>query len=58
LVNKFTKFPTAANQEALEQEISEIAYFAEKFDQLKTMLNLVGETDGSTNFTCYKEMVN
>jgi len=58
LVNRFTKNPTAANQEALEQEISEMTYFAERFEQLKTILNLVGETDGSTNFTCYKEIVN
>jgi len=58
LVNKFTKSPTAENQEALDQEINQMKYFADKFDQLKSVMNLEGNTNGSTNFDCYKELVN
>jgi len=41
----------------LTKEINQIKYFNDKFGQIKSILNLTGQNDGSTNYDCYKNSI-
>jgi hypothetical protein len=57
LTNKFNKNPTTENFEKLQEEMRLIKHFEDKFDQIQSTFSLTGERSSTTDFDCYRSVI-
>jgi len=58
LTNKFNKKPTEENYSSLNNEMTKIKFFNDKFTQVKETFGVTGEIANTTDFECYRSVVN